>query len=86
MNPNINTLERAFQLASSGKCTTIRDIKVALKTEHYDVNELQGPVLLAQLRELIRSQQPPLENARQDNARALSQPSGTVVGNSFLAE
>ena len=46
-------LERAFELASSGRCLTIRDIAYKLNSEKYDVSHLEGPALRKQLQGLI---------------------------------
>ena len=48
-------LERAFQLAKSGKCATVGDIRSALSREGYLEDTLTGPALHKQLRELMRS-------------------------------
>ncbi len=47
------SLERAFELARSGKCLTIRDIAIQLHAEKYDISHLEGPALRKQLAELI---------------------------------
>jgi len=47
-------LERAFQLAESGKCSTVAEIRMALSHEGYSLSQIAGPTLLRQLRELIR--------------------------------
>jgi hypothetical protein len=46
-------LERAFELARSGKCLSVRDIAYQLHAEKYDIAQLQGPTLRKQLLELI---------------------------------
>jgi hypothetical protein len=55
MDIGTTALERAFQLAESGKCSTIGDIRKALSDEGYPQTELTGPALLKQLRQLMRS-------------------------------
>ena len=47
------SLERAFELARSGKCLAIRDIAFQLHAEKYDISHLEGPALRKQLVELI---------------------------------
>ncbi len=47
-------LERAFDLARSGKVRSVSDIRLTLKREGYSEHELQGASLLAQLRQLIQ--------------------------------
>ena len=46
-------LERAFELARSGNCLSIRDIAFKLNAEKYDISHLQGPALKKQLLGLI---------------------------------
>jgi hypothetical protein len=51
-----SAIERAFQLAKSGKCFSIRDIRKALKAAQYtnhEVDQLLGPSLQEQLKQLI---------------------------------
>ena len=38
-------LERAFELARSGSCLTIRDTAYQLNKERYDLSPLEGPAL-----------------------------------------
>ncbi len=45
-------LERAYQLARSGACASVAEIKARLKTEGLDDNQVFGPTLLAELRRL----------------------------------
>lgn len=47
------TLERAFELARSGKCFSLSDIIKQLKTEKYDAANIEGGVLKKQLSQLI---------------------------------
>jgi hypothetical protein len=54
MDPNITALERAFQLARSGRYGSIGDIRKRLSDEGYAGYLIRGPVLMAQLRALIR--------------------------------
>jgi len=49
MHNGITTVERAFQLARSGKYTTLRRLKIALNREGYYGNDIQGPLLSRQL-------------------------------------
>ena len=46
------TIERAYQLAESGSCRTVGDVKQALKTEGYDriQDALYGGAVTAALR------------------------------------
>jgi hypothetical protein len=47
-------IERAFELARSGKYPTASEIKRAVSAEGYAVAQIEGPMLMRQLRELIR--------------------------------
>ena len=47
------TLERAFDLAKSGKCGSVDDIRRVLISEGFQVSQLEGPLLRRQLRDLI---------------------------------
>lgn len=51
---NLTALERAFELANSGSCESVADIKKALKTEGYSDQQITGRTLGKQLTELIR--------------------------------
>lgn len=59
------TVERAFELARSGSCASVQDIRRRLKSEGHDQVEahLAGPSLGKQLRRLC-------EDARKDTAAA----------------
>lgn len=53
MRRDKTALERAFDLAQSGQCATIDQIRQKLKAESYDQDVVQGPSLLAQLRAIM---------------------------------
>lgn len=53
MNPNKTTLERAFELAKSGRYTTNGEIKQVLAREGYAASQITGPALMRQLREIL---------------------------------
>jgi hypothetical protein len=53
MRTNLTALERAFDLASSGKCLSVMDIALSLRAEGYSATQLEGPALKKQLVELI---------------------------------
>ena len=57
MDYRVNALERAFQLAQSGKYASVAEIKKQLSNEGFSVAQVTGMVLLKQLRELIRAAQ-----------------------------
>ncbi len=46
-------VERAFELARSGDCETIQDIRLKLRAEGLSDSQVTGPSLLRQLRGLI---------------------------------
>jgi hypothetical protein len=47
-------VERAFQLAKSGKYKGVSEIKQRLKAEGYALTQIQGPALLKQLNALAK--------------------------------
>ncbi|HEY0027000.1 MAG TPA: hypothetical protein VGC35_03950 [Allosphingosinicella sp.] len=51
------TIERAFEIARSGSCTSVQEIRMALKKERFDNVEahLAGPSLARQLRTLCEA-------------------------------
>jgi hypothetical protein len=53
MRQDKTALERAFDLAKSGQCATIDQIRQKLKAESYNQDVVQGPSLLAQLRAIM---------------------------------
>jgi len=54
MDKRFTTLERAYQLAKSGECAGVVEIKARLLAERYAdaLTQLYGPTLLADLRRL----------------------------------
>jgi hypothetical protein len=48
-------LERAFELARSGTCRTLLEVRKALLAEGYSVSQLQGATLTRQLTATIRA-------------------------------
>jgi len=55
MDQRPTTLERAFQLAKSGTCVSVPDLRKQLKAEGYSINQVTGPTLNKQLVALIQS-------------------------------
>ena len=53
MNSNRTALERAFELARSGKYTSITDLKRDLSAEGYVAGQIEGFSLVRQLRQLM---------------------------------
>jgi hypothetical protein len=58
MDHSITVLERAFQLAKSGSCATVGDIKKRLIAEGHSVAQITGRVLSKQLDALIKGARP----------------------------
>jgi len=52
MSTRPTPLERAFALARSGDCTGAHEIRKQLKAEGFPTDQLAGPTLLRQLRDL----------------------------------
>jgi hypothetical protein len=56
VDSKVSALERAFQLARSGRLATVDDIKKQLKQEGYEVSSAYaGRSLRSQLRDLIKA-------------------------------
>ncbi len=53
MNEHRTAMERAFELARSGACSSFKDIQRCLRMEGYAVNQIIGITLSRQLRILI---------------------------------
>ena len=53
MDANKTALERAFELAKSGRYATSGDIKQVLNREGYAVSQITGPMLMRQLRKIL---------------------------------
>lgn len=58
MDGSKTSLERAFELAKTGKYANTAEIKRRLSSEGYDQNQITGSTLQKQLRELIRNALP----------------------------
>jgi hypothetical protein len=55
MDTRPTSLERAFELAKSGQCATVEEIRKTLKAEGHWGDQLVGRTLSKQLRELIEA-------------------------------
>jgi hypothetical protein len=53
MDSGKTTIERAFALARSGLCGSLSEVVKTLRREGYSPDQLSGPSLRKQLRELI---------------------------------
>jgi hypothetical protein len=54
MDSRTTALERAFQLAKSGRVSGLSEIFGVLRAEGYSANQIEGPVLKRQLLDLIK--------------------------------
>ena len=59
MDKTITAVERAFQLARSSACTSVKDIKERLMVEGYAANQISGRSLSKQLAALIKARNAP---------------------------
>lgn len=81
MQRNRTAIERAFDLAKSGACTSIADIKHCLRLEGYHINHIIGPSLARQLRELIaESRRQPMPKRPQGQKRSSGVISNAATG------
>jgi hypothetical protein len=55
MDPNTSELERAFELAKSGRFTSVEQIRRQLKVEGYSTAHVTGKFLVGRLRAIIHS-------------------------------
>jgi hypothetical protein len=55
MDQTMTALERAFQLARSGRVAGLTDIITSLKRDGYSASQIEGPVLKRQLVDLIKA-------------------------------
>jgi hypothetical protein len=75
MDPNVSTLERAFELAASGRFNKVSDIRLQLHREGYNHEMVQGAALTKQLSEAMERAHRRASDATQrpdmavDNAR-----------------
>ena len=58
MRNRSTAIERAFHLARSGLCSSVTDVRKALKSEGYSLEAVVGPALNAQLKGLIVAARP----------------------------
>jgi len=55
MHTRPTSLERAFELAKSGECATVQEIRKRLKAEGLVAGQVEGKMLFRQLRDLIEA-------------------------------
>jgi len=69
-----NTIERAYQLAQSGECATIEEIKAILRKEGYSASQLaSAPTLRRTLRQMCAA------SPARESAQARSDQQGSVL-------
>lgn len=80
LNANANPMERAFQLARSGSCTNVQEIRQQLRREGFTAVEshLSGPSVAKQLRGLIKASR--ANSAAQDVGPRVGDAAGGVDG------
>jgi hypothetical protein len=52
MDHNVTALERAFQIAKSGDCKSVAELKKQLRKERYSIDKITGRTLCRQLEAL----------------------------------
>jgi hypothetical protein len=55
MDHNVTALERAFQIAKSGDCKSVAELKKQLRKERYPLDKITGRTLSRQLEALIKA-------------------------------
>jgi hypothetical protein len=63
MDQKMTALERAFQLARSGRVAGLTDIISSLKRDGYSTNQIEGRVLKRKLADLIKAARKETENS-----------------------
>jgi hypothetical protein len=53
MKPNTTPIERAFELAATGRFSTVAEVKARVSSEGYPIATLTGGTLTKQLRRII---------------------------------
>lgn len=69
MDHTLTPLERAFQLAESGSCASVSEIKKRLNAEGYSAAQVTGRVLARQLDTLIKAARGSEKGARDQQAK-----------------
>jgi hypothetical protein len=54
LDTRLSQLERAFELARSGRCATVAEIKRKLREEGYLDDQVEGRLLFSQLNSLMK--------------------------------
>ena len=73
MKPYVTSIERAFELAATGRFTTVSEVRDRLRNEGYTTDCIVGLNLCNQLKSSIRKtlqqQHKPLPESRRENVR-----------------
>ena len=59
MKTDRTALERAFELARSGKFANVTEVKLTVAREGYAMGQMEGPMLARQLKALIKAHRLP---------------------------
>lgn len=59
-------VQRAFELAKSGACAGVKDVRARLNAEGYSPRQIEGPSLLKQLRSLLREARAGIDTSSAD--------------------
>lgn len=74
MDTKITAMERAFQLARSGRSPTVSVIIKSLRREGYAAEQIHGPSLRRQLTTLIKAARPKAKERHRPDLEAKSAP------------
>lgn len=72
MSDRPTLIERAFQLACTGRFNRVEEIRMALNSEGYFASQLDGPALEKQLREAIKKARPGILGKAKDKRNPAS--------------
>jgi len=64
MDQKMTALERAFQLAKSGRVAKVSEIGLTLRREGYQADQIEGRLLRRQLGDLIKAARSPERRPR----------------------
>ena len=59
MDTTKTVIERAFDLARSGRASSLAELRTMIKSEGYSLHQITGPALGRQLRDLIAKAKAP---------------------------
>jgi hypothetical protein len=85
MDPRTTELERAFQLAMSGDCRSVDEIRKKLSQEGYYATQITGKSLLRQLQGLIAGGLDAGVKRRPSPGRTVERPAGERSGHGAIS-